>query len=245
MYACLLSVAAHIYRLKNEDIAKNASATMNRTKEIYERSLKVKELDPLRVESLARKYQRMELAAKALTDAREKKWREKRRECARHFGRVEEVRRRTREREREKAERVVAKLVEKEMNATKSKVSMFREVSKRKACNYNKLKEARQLVALMRLEDAADRERLKKKHEEDLMKTREIKEYREYVKSIRAETALRFKYVKNNKDYTNPYLAAEIRASQIAIEEENKKKSSIQNIANKTSCTLYYYCIVW
>jgi len=214
---------------------------MNRAKQVYERSLKAKELDPLKIENLTKKYQRMELAMKTQTDIRQKKWKDKRREWLNQLKRVEEAREESRRREQERIREMKEKLEQKEMNATNTKLIIYKEITKKKAEHNKKQKEVQQLLNILKLEELEEREKLKKKYEEDLYKTNEIRQYKEYIKNIRTETALRFKYIKKNRDYTNPYLAAEIKASQIASENKSKPSSNIEEEASKTTNVFYLY----
>eukprot|EP00826_Nyctotherus_ovalis_P043463 TRINITY_DN4581_c0_g1_i6.p1 TRINITY_DN4581_c0_g1~~TRINITY_DN4581_c0_g1_i6.p1 ORF type:complete len:232 (-),score=81.21 TRINITY_DN4581_c0_g1_i6:103-798(-) len=210
-------------------IVKNASTFLRRSQEIYNRSLKAKELEPEKIEKLSKKYQQMETAARLKVDNQRKQWRQKREDYLQQLSKLEAAREAAELAEKEKTDGIMNFIALREEHASKSRMEIMEENAKRRL---------QQRRTNNRMTDLPKVEIMRKKQEEKRLRAAAMKSYNESVRAIKEEVAAKFRSDADEENYSNPYIVAEMRVKKKFMEIQ-KKGSLLEKEANKTSGMMF------
>jgi len=223
MYFSHIRIAENAINLKKSDIVKNASAILGRVDEVYNRSLKAKELDPRKIEKLSMKYTQIDTAARLKSENQKKQWKMKREEYLEQLKKIEAAREAAERMQKEKTDEIMNALALKEEHARQSRMGIMEENARRRLQHKRTNKKQT---------DSSKLETLKRKQEEAKFRMASMKSYNESVRAIKKEVAARVRNELVTEDYSNPYIVAEMKVIKNLMLTQKK---SIKKDANKTS----------
>ena len=180
----------------------------------------------------------MQISTQNLIEIQKKKLQSKRLEYLEQMEKVEKARKISEKEEREKAEKIMKRLDFKEQHAQNSRMLKCKMINENnKKIQKRKFEEVKDALRILQNEEVTQRKLLKKKQEEEVLRSKEIKLYKEYIKTVRAETSMKFKFVTRNVDYENPYFTAELREQE--LEKNATKNKSVYKPKEDMSDTVY------
>ncbi len=232
-------LAEKLSNKKKIEVARTASATLERAREIYQKSLVEKQLKPEKIEKLLNKYQQMAKLAKQKIEAQEEKCRKKRAQYLDHLKKTELARNASEEKEKEYASNILQERELKEKRAHESKQYFFQELQDRLLSHDARIKEAQERVKHMKAEENLERTKILEKEAVKTAQAEQIKLYQKQVSAIRAEAAIKLRMSEKmgqEEDYSNPYIVAEMRATQLFMRRTKGSPKLDTSTINKTSC---------
>jgi len=187
--------------IKKKAMSNKASMLLSRVGEIYAKALKERDVESERTEKYIEKYYK--ITNKMKRKAKEQKEKNKQRQYERflRIKKIELLQRALKDDEQERISKIENELELKDMNARRSRAEFIEELRKKYA-ESNKPKNVEKIEI---------RKTLRKRITEEF-NLEESKLYQEYLKTIKLRDSLMFRISK--KDYSNPYIVAEMRLIQ-------------------------------
>jgi len=197
--------------MMKKKISKNAAMILVHAKKIYNKSLQIKAVQPVQLEKLANKYNKIFEHEKRKQQEHQENVRKRREECEEKYKKCEGIKQTIQQNEKERMQKVLDRIEQRSKQAEDYR----QRKNLKKVNNYNKVKAC---ISTITYEDDI-------KQVLRTLKADKVKLYSEYIKAIRNQTALQTK-IKITKDLTNPYIVAELRANK---ELENKMNNKSIN----------------
>jgi len=203
-------VAENNSNIKKRDVSKNAASVLSRAKEIYIRSLKIKEMPKEIVQRLSTKYTHMQTIAKNKVQAQEEKWKLRRNEYLEHLKKMKESKEAEERSNKQKTDRILYTRQIKDEQAKQTRMKIIEEATKRRVELITKRQADFKRLRLQRERESSQRKSLQEKQEAEKVRTSKLRSYHEYVKAMREEIALKLKQETIIGDLSNPYIVAEM-----------------------------------
>ena len=227
-------------------MARIASATVERVQETYEKAMKERMANTQAVEKLFTKHQQIAKLIKNKAQEQEKRWNKKREQYLERLQKTDLILKQSQKEEEEYANQVLNERESKEKQAKECRTWFYEELKGKSKAQSEKMSEVKQRIAKIKETEAEKKERLIERYTVKKAQSDQIKLYYRQINTIREEIGLK-KRMKSRlietEDYSNPYIIAEMRATQELGKTSCKAslKSEFDMATNKTSSIFCSY----
>eukprot|EP00826_Nyctotherus_ovalis_P005480 TRINITY_DN11239_c0_g1_i1.p1 TRINITY_DN11239_c0_g1~~TRINITY_DN11239_c0_g1_i1.p1 ORF type:complete len:189 (-),score=70.28 TRINITY_DN11239_c0_g1_i1:179-745(-) len=181
----------------------------------------------------------MQIIAKNKIESQEKKWKQKRNEYLEHVRKMEEVREEEERANKRRTDRILYTRQVKDELARQTRMKMMEEATRKRAELMTKRINDFRKLRMQRERESSQRKNWQERQEAERLRVSKLQSYREYVKAMKEEIALKLREEAITADLSNPYIVAEMNATQ---HKPNKPKPNLDtsphSIENKTNRTM-------